>query len=290
MTNTKKQLMTAIAMLVVAALALGTSTYAWFKANTDVKVESLSFTAQSVEDVQIALISNAWDGSLNGGANPTAAAFKTIISAQDVATLYASLDSGSKTANLTTGALQPASTASLPTFYKVADGDEAWDLVGGDYKAKKFAPVTTVVGNDCVKAIPLYIKSTSATSIYFDTNNMSVLGDATPAVRIGFKAQGGTDIIWAPNSTGHIDNHRLTTVGDADGITTAVNSPAGTGSIDTGVYKTALDPDTPIFSLAAGEAKLLIVYIWLEGCDEDCVSGISAEDLTVNLAFTSNHA
>lgn len=290
MTNTKKQLMTAIAMLVVAALALGTSTYAWFKANTDVKVESMTFTAQSVEDVQIALISNAWDGSLNGGTNPTAAAFKTIITAQDVVDLYGSLDSGNKTANLTTAALHPASTASLPTFYKVADGDDAWDLVGGDYKAKKFDSVTTVVGNDCVKAIPLFIKSTSAASIYFDTSNTTVIGDASPAVRIGFKPQGGTDIIWAPNSTGHIDNHRLTTVGDADGINTAVNSATGTGSIDAGVYKTTLSGDTPIFTLAAGEARLLIVYIWLEGCDEDCVSGISAEDLTVNLAFTSNHA
>jgi len=49
MTNTKKQLMTAIAMLVVAALALGTSTYAWFVSNTSAKVDEMQFTAQSVD-------------------------------------------------------------------------------------------------------------------------------------------------------------------------------------------------------------------------------------------------
>ncbi len=283
MTNTKKQLMTAIAMLVVAALALGTSTYAWFKANTEVIVESMTFSAQSVEDVQIALATTTWDGSLSANqTNTTAGAFKTVISANDVLTLYNGLDGGAAT--LTTGALKPASTINGSTFFTSKTTDSAWEL-DGVYKAKEFDSVTNV-RQDCVKAIPLYLKSSSASSIYFDTTKTTVTGSATPAVRIGFKPQGGEAIIWEVDPTGTITGRGDTTANGANGVDNAIETAIGgvgtiTGRVD------ALNGNTPIFTLAAGEPKFLMVYIWLEGCDYDCVSGISANDLTVNLAFTA---
>lgn len=43
----KKQLMAAIAMVLVAAVALGSSTYAWFAANDTVTAEGMSVTAKS---------------------------------------------------------------------------------------------------------------------------------------------------------------------------------------------------------------------------------------------------
>ncbi len=283
MTNTKKQLMTAIAMLVVAALALGTSTYAWFKANTEVVVESMTFSAQSVEDVQIALATTAWDGSLSANqTNTTAGAFKTVISANDVLTLYNGLDGGAAT--LTTGALKPASTINGSTFFTSKTTDSAWEL-DGVYKAKEFDSVTNV-RQDCVKAIPLYLKSSSGSSIYFDTTKTTVTGSATPAVRIGFKPQGGEAIIWEVDPTGTITGRGDTTANGANGVDNAIETTLGDVSAITGRVD-ALDGSTPIFTLAAGEPKFLMVYIWLEGCDYDCVSGISANDLTVNLAFTA---
>ena len=284
MTNTKKQLMTAIAMLVVAALALGTSTYAWFISNQDVKVQEMTFTAQSVEDVQIALATTTWDGSLSANqTNTTAGAFKTVISANDVLTLYNGLAGGAAT--LTTGALKPASTINGSTFFTSKTTDSAWEL-DGVYKAKTFDSVTNV-RQDCVKAIPLYLKSSSGSSIYFDTTKTTVTGSATPAVRIGFKPQGGEAIIWEVDPTGTITGRGDTTAnGGADGVSTAIETAVGGVSAITGRVD-ALDGSTPIFTLAAGEPKFLMVYIWLEGCDYDCVSGISANDLTVNLAFTA---
>lgn len=288
MSNTKKQLMTAIAMLVVAALALGTSTYAWFKANTEVIVESMTFSAQSVEDVQIALAShtattNKWDGSLSANqTNTTASAFKTVILASDVLALYNGLDGGAAT--LTTGALKPASTINGSTFFTSKTTDSAWAL-DGVYKAKEFDSVTNV-RQDCVRAIPLYIKSSSNTAIYFDKLKTTVTGSASPAVRIGFKPQDGSTIIWEVDKDGTIANRMDTTFGSADGLSTAIEAADGTiGTISGRVQ--ALDGSTPIFTLTAGQPKFLMVYIWLEGCDYDCVSGISANDLTVNLAFTS---
>ena len=286
MTNTKKQLMTAIAMLVVAALALGTSTYAWFISNQDVKVQEMTFTAQSVEDVQIALTTNAWQGALNGDL-ATAGAFKTIITAADVKTLYQQITGNENF--LTGSALAPASTTNLPDFYVVSEGATAWDAD----RAETFLAVDNINDN-CVRAIPLYIKSSSPTptSIYYDTNVISVSGDAAPAVRIGFLPEGGTAFIWEPkpydagDSTTQIDGRKDTTKNDADGTSKAISS-TGANTITTAHGSTL--PTGAIFTdMQKNEVKRLIVYIWLEGCDWDCVSGISADQLTVNLGFTSN--
>ena len=43
----KKQLAAAIAMVLVAAIALGSSTYAWFVSNNTVKATTASISAQS---------------------------------------------------------------------------------------------------------------------------------------------------------------------------------------------------------------------------------------------------
>ena len=283
MTNTKKQLMTAIAMLVVAALALGTSTYAWFKANTTVTVEELTFQAQSVKDVSIALTTTAWDGSL-GGTGATPDTFKTMISAADIKALYAGVGTG---VALTSSALEPASTVNASGFYKVKSGDDAWVNDGGVNKAKEFVQVQNIAENS-VRVIPLYLKSTSATAVTLG-DNTTVTGDAAPAVRIAFVSDDMTKI-WAPDATNHIDGSRITTkIGDAsaDGITNAISGPTQIGEINNTVY-TATRPTEAVVNLEANTPKRVLVYIWLEGCDEDCVSGISAKNLTVNLEFTSN--
>ncbi len=281
MTNTKKQLMTAIAMLVVAALALGTSTYAWFVSNTAVKVDSMTFTAQTVDDLQIALTTDAWTGALSG-TSATAGTFKTLITSADLNALYTS-----KGAVLTGAALIPASTINAAAFFKVADGAASWevDQSTGVNMAKTFEQTNNITDN-CVKAIPLYLKSTTGTSIYIGTNT-TVSGQASPAVRVAFVVEGGSTYIWAPNPDNHIDDYKITTTGEADGITKAVDSTSTVGNI-TGY--TATRPSEAIATLTANTAKRIMVYIWLEGCDVDCVSGLSAKDLTVNLEFTSQNS
>ncbi len=280
MSNTKKQLMTAIAMLVVAALALGTSTYAWFVSNTTVKVDSMTFTAQTVDDLQIALTTADWTGALSG-TGATADTFKTLITSADLNALYTS-----KGAVLTGAALIPASTINAATFYKVADGAASWEVNGSGVNIAKTFEQTNNITDNCVKAIPLYLKSTTGTSIYLGTNT-TVSGQASPAVRVAFVVEGGSTYIWAPDPDNHIDDNKITTTGDADGITKAVDSTSTVGNI-TGY--TATRPSGAIATLTANTAKRIMVYIWLEGCDVDCVSGLSAKDLTVNLEFTSQNS
>ncbi len=287
MTNTKKQLMTAIAMLVVAALALGTSTYAWFVANTSVKVETMTFTAEAVDNLSIALTTNDWDGSLSW-TGATANEFKTLITASDVNELYRG-----EGCVLTGPALIPASTANGSNFFRIdtAAGDNAWGTSGGATVAKQFAAVQNINENS-VKAIPLYLKSTSATAVYLGTNT-TVSGVAATALRIAFVPDGGgSTIIWAPVPNTHVTDSAVTTQlvsnsgKPADGVQAAVSGTNSVGDLSNQIYKET--KPSQIASLEPGVARGVMVYIWLEGCDVDCVPSISAKDLSISLEFTSS--
>jgi len=44
--------------------------------------------------------------------------------------------------------------------------------------------------------------------------------------------------------------------------------------------------DTELFTLAAGKARRVTLYVWLEGQDADCVNAISGAQLIINLQFS----
>ncbi len=88
----KKQLVAAIAMVVVAAVALSSSTFAWFAANNEVEATGLNVTAQS--DAPNLVISNTSGGTFGtsqpadeSGALLYPAAHETFTQATDVTTV-----------------------------------------------------------------------------------------------------------------------------------------------------------------------------------------------------------
>lgn len=94
----KKQLMAAIAMVLVAAVALGSSTYAWFVANNTVKAEGLQMVAKS-NDTYL-LISNT--ESTAGGIQSAAATTAQITIADPKVYPAAPVQSDTEVAYLTT--------------------------------------------------------------------------------------------------------------------------------------------------------------------------------------------
>lgn len=298
MTTTRKQLFTAVAMLLVAALSLGTATYAWFVNNTAVEVETMTFTAESSEALEIALTTNAWTGAISGE-NATPGAFKGRISTTDLTGLY-----GGFTA--TWGAVMaPTSTIDLKNFFKQAAWDEGYE------KVTTFAAVANVGDVGTVKMIPLFLKSSKAMDVYLDTAATTVTstGGAVKAARIGFLTEDGNDVIWAPVvSTDNVATARTTSLNDVDGITEAVSATNNTAGMiatvlqatdleqvgasltdpDGGAVSTNIEPKTganSLVSLSENVAKRVLVFIWLEGCDVDCVTEIADDDLAVNLKF-----
>lgn len=63
----KKQLLAAVAMVMVAAVALGSSTYAWFVASGTVEAYGMKVQAQSEGGLAISYDGKAWGTSASGG-------------------------------------------------------------------------------------------------------------------------------------------------------------------------------------------------------------------------------
>lgn len=60
----KKQLGAAIAIVIVAAIALGAATFAWFVNNTKVKADGANVTATAANTLLISEDGNDWSTSL----------------------------------------------------------------------------------------------------------------------------------------------------------------------------------------------------------------------------------
>ena len=127
----RKQLFAAVAMVLVAAVALGSSTYAWFAANNRVTAEGMTVTAQAEGGIEIKAVA-ASNGALASGATTT---WQTTASAAiaDGVALYPTSTLANTAANsvLTSpwyyakAAVATANTAKPDTFVKLANDSSA---------------------------------------------------------------------------------------------------------------------------------------------------------------------
>ena len=78
----KGQLFGAVSMMVVAAIALGTSTYAWFVNNTTTEVEAMQFTVSTATSLQVAVGNNPLATGYDAGTPFTE--YKNVIANGDI--------------------------------------------------------------------------------------------------------------------------------------------------------------------------------------------------------------
>ena len=60
----KRAFVSAIAMLIVSAIVLTSSTFAWFSMSKEAEVQSMDLTVSSPEGIQISANASAWTASL----------------------------------------------------------------------------------------------------------------------------------------------------------------------------------------------------------------------------------
>lgn len=283
----KKQLAAAIAMVLVAAISLGTSTYAWFVNNTKVTADKVSVTAKAANTL---LISHD-----NDDAWGTTAKFESdkVIS------------------------FVPVSTVDADKFYK----DKEWatetadDSQKGAFTAVKFENATagTDYYTDTFK-----IKASQDCGLYLDdetkfTLDENVTSNVLKTMRLALVVDGKTyfyqidaDPISDSNNT---YNTTLVSL-NADGVKKAINGEstaaeisasnlsngsvialsAGTVTAPTSTSELASKDDAKkLCDLTANTEKEVKVYIWMEGCDYDCnstvVKDITEKDVTCVLGF-----
>ena len=258
----KKALLSSVAMLLVAVVALSGATYAWFSTNTTAKLNTISLTTAKSSSLLIA--------EKTGSSDPADSDY----SAEIVA-------SWSKQ-------LKPVSTVDCDDFYEVTalTGDAA-SGTGASTKAGSVSPATET---DYLHKV-LFFKADDAVSVRL-TSLTPTAGTTSiaSALRVAFVVGSNVTIYGIGAQT----NEGIAAV-------TGYPATAGTyqtfqnfydgGSNVPGVTFSSVSAIAAGASSAAfltlpanGAATQVDVYIWLEGNDSDCNNGISGGSLT-NLAF-----
>lgn len=268
----KRQLLAAIAMVLVAAIALGSSTYAWFVASGTVKAEGMKVQAKSEGGLAI-----RWAGAESELWGTTASAKMN-----------------------TAKALLPASTATLAkwTYAKAlnanksdADTNTYKDITGDVFKGANGA----FGDNDYVVMQPFQIRSTAGDKL---AKGLYVSGvdvtrkenkDLDLSIRVGVRMKTETgftgNFIYAPVE-GASSSYNWVEVKEG-GTTekTAVN--LATVGKETDTNSQLMASTTPVPS-EPGEAVTVQVFIWYEGEDAKLYSdNYVANDLDVTVSFAS---
>ncbi len=267
----KKQLAVAIAMVCVAAVALGSSTYAWFVSNnavtaTDVKLS----TTSSVPNLYITSSGKTTDNVTVVGTNPTK--------------------------------LYPTSTNDASNFFetkhwtsgtgKYAVADQYQEALAHEQGKTVYADYTFVLG-----------VTNGTMDVYFDSaaaaTTLKANGKMGTAARFAIKFDDGDWTMFKVSGTetgeGYYTDQGAST---GDYWVTA----AGTNTIATATYKDmatysgsvnaqgqAQAGATKLTTISSDKTQTVTVRVWYEGCDKDCVSenaanGI-ADAVTGNLGF-----
>lgn len=275
----KKQMGAAIAMVLVAAVALGSATFAWFVNNTKVTAESVDVTAKSANTLLISHDGKAWG---------TTATFASTESKTFV----------------------PVSSTKQLSFFK----DKTWTTEAtGEYNASAFEVATE--GADYYKD-SFKVKASQDCGLYLDTDTaFTTTGDASvlKAMRLALKIDDSVFFYQvdadAIAGDGNSYNTTLKSL-NADGVKTAISAENAAAAIDATNMAESKVPSLAaslvtapadnttladkndakkLCDLTANQVKGIDVYVWMEGCDFDCnstvVKKITEQAVKVSLGF-----
>ena len=304
----KRAFVSAIAMLIVSAIVLTSSTFAWFSMSKEATVEKMDLTVSSPEGIQISANASAWTASLT----------QEELFDEESTSRYKAYDGN---VNLMPINLIPVSS-SFMYFDTTTGASNFFKATLDDAGLATVTPVSQEARNDDVAGIlafDLFFKVASDTTVYFGTSEFvdNTSSDILTALRVAFQPMGNTDSTDAATaialkSTANTD----TIVYEVDSINRsadAIAAGASTGPVPTryltnvnasssvnenfvitNAYAAALacksiasDADTSAkaFDLKAGVTKMRI-YIWVEGNDIDCRNSVAGAALSAALKFT----
>lgn len=307
----KRAFVSAIAMLIVSAIVLTSSTFAWFSISKQATVESMDLTVSSPEGIQISANASAWTANLT---------IDEIFNTDETTT--SRYDAYEGNANLYPADLVPVSSAfeysdtdtGRVIFYKATLDDT------GHAKVSTVSQTAGNANNAGLIAFDLFFKVAKDTTVYFGTSEFkdNSSSDVLTALRVGFTplgnlaigstaaeaqalntfTRGEGNIVYEVDSMkrsadaeslgqtdGRLDTKYLAGTG-ASGQTT--NGILDNGFAHATAAKLVRDTDAASvksFTLNAGVTKMR-VFLWVEGNDVDCQNSIAGAAFTAALKFT----
>lgn len=246
----KIKLLVSAAMLLVSAIALFSASYAWFTMNNSVSATGLELTAATPAIVEISLDGDTW------GTNPV-------------------------TLPATELAMRPASTISAlnDSFFEPTSNV---DLVSsGGEGVFKAIPNISGATYQYYYDIPLYFRTKGTYSIDLILQSLTVAEtDLSAAIRIAFLSQEGdeysngtTPLIYASTNTTYKAAKSTDTIEDV--------TPLIAGAENIIINVPANETDANQY----GETVQIIVRIYLEGQDPNCIAENVLDSLSVALTF-----
>ena len=260
-----RKLIPAFAMLLVSAILVSTSTYAWFSMNTTVTAKGMAVKARAEEGL---VISNAAAGTYN----QTADSVKTA-----VAELY------------------PGSTADLATWVHSTSTDPADENTSQAYTAgSAWAANSGTYGNYVIH--DFYIRSSSASaltvssldvkSVTAKVGGSAATQELSKALRVGIMIDGDET-----NSTQNVYIYApVTGYTQTVSVQQTIGAYASTGRVDVTALAGNAESNSTVTSIPARTANgtHVQIFVWFEGEDENCISNniiASLEQLDVEVVF-----
>ena len=271
--NDRMQMFFGIVTLLAILIAFSSATYAWFTFSPDTNVEPLQGGIGYGEGNL--LIANAPEGPFSNrcGLN---------VPGDDVL-------------------LRPLSTADLSTFY-TARAQNRSGISTGFVRDENFA-ASAVCGT-------VYLKSErEGSAVYFDRNALDFGKDnqALASMRLGLvmTTQNGTYVhIFKLDSMGDTANAQerrtieqpgaVVASVDADGKPNFISDPAadlsGYCARPTNDPEHALPGEHMLCTLSADEVARVDYFLYLEGCDDNCINAVQGRMIALALGFTGVQA
>lgn len=274
----RKQLLAAVAMVLVAAVALGSSTYAWFVASGTVTATGMKVTAQSEGGLAISYGGTAWATTASADMSSAKQLFPA--STRDLATWV-------------------HATATAPNSYAAAAKDYT-NVTGQVFNEGSGTPKTLFKDNNYVVMKEFLVRSTAtdtaslskglfvkdiAVTITKNSKEVAAEKRLSTALRVGVQC-GSNSYIFGPvtvttdsGATSPTNNYQ---VYNADG--TANGDPV---ALATKGQTSVLVARTDTITNATSGVPVYI-YIWFEGEDHELFSdNMYLENLNVSVEFQS---
>lgn len=309
----KRAFVSAIAMLIVSAIVLTSSTFAWFSMSKQATVDSMDLTVSSPEGIQISANASAWTANLT---------IDEIFNTDDTTT--SRYDAYKDNANLYPADLIPVSSS---FEYSDAAGMGRVNFYKATLNDKGYANVSAVsqtagnADNAGLIAFDLFFKVANDTTVYFGTSEFkdNSSSDVLTALRVGFTPLGNVpigstaaeaqalnkfkkgegNIVYEVDSMNRsADAASLGQTPDSKIPTKYIAATGAAGQTTNGILdngqtkataaKLITDTDNASvksFNLKAGVTKMR-VFLWVEGNDIDCQNSIAGAAFTAALKFT----
>lgn len=272
-----KKIIPSICMLLVTAVLMGTSTYAWFSMNREVKATGMKVTASTSANLVI---------TGTAGANFSDVDSFIVEWKDTTATVLAPVSSKDGKKFFTTAAAAEANTGfdvkDGAVFTKVNDA--------GTSTAKYYYTKTVYIGVKGVNGLgQLKVKPVINTTTIGGTG-VAEKNDIYKALRIAVFAKDQNSTVFAGDLSSRTNWNPIVkegTKGTDAGLTEAGTTTAVTG---TGVALAGLE------TLEKETWYEISIFVWLDGQDEACtannanIANVNIANLTIDFVFTAENA